>query len=195
MHTLKRHLRIGLLIGACALPLAGPAPAAVVLESKSGDDAAGGVLDRGGLPVIPSGPLRLTCTQYGVKIADERLRNVAVSPLNAIGWLSFEQEGGHGRSILLPFGDGGTACLLSPDAAYLKRAAAAFRAAITENRPVSWGSTLARAMGRVAPTRTFTDPEGRTCRAFIHTLNVNGRADTESGTACERAGGAWRVMP
>lgn len=199
MPSLKRYLQVGALVGAYALPAAIPAPAAVVLDAASGGAGA----DAGGLPIVPSGPLRLTCTQYGAKIADERVRDIAVSPLNAIGWLSFEQGRGSGRSILLPFGDGGTSCLISPDGAYLKQAAAAFRAAITENRPVDWGTSWrltggtgrARAEGRVAPTRTFLGSEGRPCRSFVQTVSVDGRVASETGTACQQPGGTWRVVP
>lgn len=195
MHRLERYLAIGALIGACAASPFGPALAEVVLEPSIGGGSAERAPDVGGQRIVPSGTLRLTCTQYGVKIADERLKNVAISPLNAIGWLSFEQAGGRGRSVLLPFGDGGTACLLSPEAAYLKGAAAAFRSAIAENRPMSWGSSTAHAAGRVVPVRTFADAQGRTCREFTQTVTINGRTEKETGTACERGAGVWRLIP
>lgn len=171
------------------------AHAEVVLDQKGRAAARAPAAESGGEQVIPSGDLRLTCMQNGQRIADQEVRNVAVSPLNAVGGLSFDVPGAKGRGLLLPFGDGRTACLLLAKGADLERAGQAFQAAIAEDRPVSWGTVAARASGRVVPGRTFVDAQGRTCREFLQTLLVDGHADRSKGTVCSVDGHGWRLAP
>ena len=184
------------LAGACALLLAGPASATVVQRSSSDKPAAGPTPETGGNPVVPSGALHVACTQYGVTVVEgDQVRHLAVSPLSVIGALSFQAPGGLGRTLVIPFGDGRTTCVLTQEPDYIRRAAAAVRAAVAEDRVVTWTSARSGASGRVAPTRSFVGPDGRTCRDFEQTVRVRGRTETRGGTACERDGGGWRLLP
>jgi hypothetical protein len=172
----------------CVLLLAGPASATVVQRSAS-DKPAAAVPETGGNPVVPSGAVHVACTQLGVTIVEgDQVRHLALLPLSVIGSLSFQAPGGLGRTLVLPFGDGTTTCVLTQEPDYLRRAAAAVRA-------VTWASARSGASGRVAPTRSFAGPDGRTCRDFEQTVRVHGRAETRSGTACERGEGGWRLLP
>jgi hypothetical protein len=160
------------LAGVCVLLLAGPAAATVVQRSASDKPAAPPAPETGGSPVVPSGPVHVACTQQGVTIVEgEQVRHLAVSPLTVIGALSFQAPGEHGRTLVIPFGDGRTTCVLSQEPDYLRRAAAAVRAAVAEDRAVTWAVARSGASGRVEPTRSFV------------------------GTACRRDEGDWRLMP
>jgi hypothetical protein len=190
-----QRLPTAALAGACALLLAAGASATVVQRSSS-DKPAAAVPETGGNPVVPSGAVHVACTQFGVTIVEgDQVRHLAVSPLSVIGALSFQAPGGLGRTVVLPFGDGMTTCVLTQEPDYLRRAAAALRTAVAEDRAVTWTSARSGASGRVAPTRSFAGPDGRTCRDFEQTVRDRGRAETRSGTACERGEGGWRLLP
>jgi hypothetical protein len=117
MRCFKQGFWTMALIGACILPL--PAGAAVVQERSSGAATSGGdtAPETGGHPVVPSGPMRFECLQFGVRIADERrIAQIAVSPYNVIGWLSARRQGDGRRIIVMPMnGDGSVTCILSQE--------------------------------------------------------------------------------
>lgn len=116
MRCCKRSFWAMALIGACALPF--PVGAAVVQEPSPGAAASGDAApETGGHPVIPSGPMRFECLQFGVRIADERrLAQIAVSPYNVIGWLSARRQGDGRRIIVMPMSDDGSVtCILSQE--------------------------------------------------------------------------------
>ena len=184
------------LTGVCALLLAGPAAATVVQRSASDEPVAPAVPETGGSPVVPSGPVHVACMQQGVTIVEgEQVRHLVVSPLTVIGALSFQAPGEHGRTLVIPFGDGRTTCVLSQEPDYLRRAAAAVRAAVAEDRAVTWAVARSGASGRVEPTRSFVGQDGRPCRDFSQTVRVRGRSERSTGTACQRDEGDWRLMP
>ena len=188
--------RGGALAGACVLLLAGPAAATVVQRSASDKPVAPPVPETGGSPVVPSGPVHVACTQQGVTIVEgEQVKHLAVSPLTVIGALSFQAPGEHGRTLVIPFGDGRTTCVLSQEPDYLRRAAAAVRAAVAEDRAVTWAVARSGASGRVEPKRSFVGQDGRPCREFEQTVRVRGRSERSTGTACQRDEGDWRLMP
>ena len=112
-----------------------------------------------------------------------------------IGALSFQAPGEHGRTLVIPFGDGRTTCVLRQAPDYLRRAAAAVRAAVAEDRAVTWAVARSGASGRVEPTRSFVGQDGRPCRDFSQTVRVRGRSERSTGTACQRDEGDWRLMP
>jgi 17 kDa outer membrane surface antigen len=190
-----RTPRTAALAGACLL-LAAPASATVVQRSASDKPAALPVPETGGSPVVPSGPVHVACTQRGVTVVEgDQVKHLAVSPLTVIGALSFQTPGAHGRTLVIPFGDGRTTCVLSQEPDYLRRAAAAVRAAVAEDRAVTWAVARSGASGRVEPTRSFVGQDGRPCREFEQTVRVRGRTETSTGTACRQGGGDWRLMP
>ena len=187
--------RAAALAGACALLLAGSASATVVQRSTS-DKPRPAVPETGGDRVVPSGPVHVACTQHGVTIVEgDQVKHLSVSPLTAIGALSFQAPGEHGRTLVIPFGDGRTTCVLSQEPDYLRRAVAAVRAAVAEDRTVTWSVARSGASGRVEPKRSFVGPDGRPCREFAQTVRVRGRSETSTGTACERDGDDWRLLP
>lgn len=73
-------------------------------------------------------------------------------------------------------------------------AAAAERSAIASGEPASWRNPNTGNSGRVAPTRSFEDAEGRPCREFEHRVIVDGRPESARGTACRNARGEWELV-
>lgn len=67
------------------------------------------------------------------------------------------------------------------------------RQALGEGRPVTWRA--GEVAGTVQPGETFTDAQGRTCRAFVERIQLpDGRTVTPAGTACQTAGGDWEII-
>ncbi len=48
--------------------------------------------------------------------------------------------------------------------------------------------------GAVAPTRTFTNRQGRPCREFIQTIIIGDREEQGYGTACRQPDGSWQIV-
>jgi hypothetical protein len=74
-----------------------------------------------GQPLVPPGPLRLECWQYGEKILDlGALGDLQAPPARVGDWLSFRSSAGGGDTLLLaPIGD--AICLLGRDRGEPKR--------------------------------------------------------------------------
>lgn len=66
--------------------------------------------------------------------------------------------------------------------------------AVSDNEPIHWRNPSGNRSGVVEPTRTYQDAQGRTCRDYLHTIYVDGRAETARGTACREIDGIWRVV-
>jgi hypothetical protein len=100
-----------LLVG--ALCLAAPALAKLAMDKKPPDRTSSRP-ERGGLRVLPSGPFRLECSQFGQTIiAGEDFRQLRTG-FPFTGWLSAQGPGNRGRVMVVPLGDGATTCVLSP---------------------------------------------------------------------------------
>lgn len=69
----------------------------------------------------------------------------------------------------------------------------ATREAVYSGRPQSWDYAPNSASGRVVPGDTYRS-DGRMCRDFSHTINVQGRREVVHGTACQLADGSWRIV-
>ena len=95
-----------------ALSLASPASAKLERDTKPGGRADPSP-ETGGHHVLPSGPFRLECSQFGqTVIAGQGLGHLSVGfPL--FGWLSFQRPGRGGQVMVLPLGDGATTCVVS----------------------------------------------------------------------------------
>ncbi len=94
--------RVGLV--SLAMLASGPSFAHIDKPLKSGDDSLA--------TVIPPGPLRLQCWQYGAKIIDERpLNDLRASSIDVSRWLRFRRDGGE---VLLS-SDGEISCLVTQD--------------------------------------------------------------------------------
>lgn len=74
------------------------------------------------------------------------------------------------------------------------QAAAAERQAVADNRTINWNNPDTGHSGRIAPQRTYTDDQGRTCRVYNHRVTIDGQNETARGTACQRADGTWQLV-
>ena len=193
-HPSRLGWRSGLLAMSLLL-LSCPAIAKVVQERGSKEHHSEPAVDVGGHRIVPSGPMRLSCTQFGVQIVEgRRVDSIAVSPLSVIQWLSFRQPGARGQTVIMPFGSD-TTCVLAQSADYVKRAAAAVQRAVINDQPASWSLAQAQATGRVVPTRTFLGPGDQTCRDFKQSVTIAGHKETGTGTACRQSDGDWKLIP
>ena len=48
--------------------------------------------------------------------------------------------------------------------------------------------------GTVTPLSDYRDASGRYCREFRQTITVDGRVETETGTACRNSDGSWQIV-
>ena len=48
--------------------------------------------------------------------------------------------------------------------------------------------------GEVTPTRTYTAVDGKPCREFTQTINVEGQEEVISATACRQEDGTWQML-
>ncbi|HJO72555.1 MAG TPA: RT0821/Lpp0805 family surface protein [Rhodospirillales bacterium] len=48
--------------------------------------------------------------------------------------------------------------------------------------------------GSYTPTRTYQTASGRNCREFETTVEIDGKSETATGTACRRADGTWKLV-
>jgi surface antigen len=192
-----RRPGLGLLAAATLLLLAGGASAKVETASPAAraDRPAEGAAETGGHPLIAPGPFRLSCLQDGLRIAEGRgLEQIAIPPSSLIGALSFRRSGERGRSIIVPLDGGLTTCVLSPEFAQLRPAAAAVERAVVTNRVATWSAADAEASGRVEPVRSFADARGRICREFHQSVTIAGHHEIGSGIACRSRRGSWRLV-
>jgi len=75
-----------------------------------------------------------------------------------------------------------------------ERDAMAERDAIERNQPISWRNEATGNAGEVLPRQSFTDPAGRLCRQYEHSVVVEGRREAGIGTACRNPDGNWAVV-
>ena len=138
------------------------------------------------------GAVHVACTQQGVTIVEGRAaRHLAVSPLTVIGALSFQAPGEHGRTLVIPFGDGRTTCVLSQQPDYLRRGGGRPR----RGRGGPRRDLGRRALGRlraVEPTRSFVGQDGRPCR---DSRRPCGSAAAPRGAPAPPASGTRRLAP
>lgn len=71
-----------------------------------------------------------------------------------------------------------------------RRAWNAERDAVARNDVVIWDSPDGY-RGTVRPMSSFTDREGRECRRYTHTVEVNGRREASDAVACRDRDGEW----
>ncbi len=80
------------------------------------------------------------------------------------------------------------------DQAYMKSAEQkAYTSPVGQN--IAWSNPDSGHSGSVTPTREGRDTvTGGTCREFKSTVNVDGRTENVTGTACQQADGSWKVV-
>ena len=59
---------------------------------------------------------------------------------------------------------------------------------------VSWRNPDSGNFGTVTPTRDATAGDGRPCREYRTTINVEGKAEQGTGIACRNADGTWQIV-
>ena len=59
---------------------------------------------------------------------------------------------------------------------------------------IAWNNPDSGNSGTVTPTETYQQADGRYCREFQQTINVNGKTETGFGTACRNADGSWEIQ-
>lgn len=59
--------------------------------------------------------------------------------------------------------------------------------------PISWRSAETGNTGQVVSGSSYAI-NGRECRDYTHTLNVNGQAEQIRGVACRQADGSWQAV-
>ena len=84
--------------------------------------------------------------------------------------------------------------LLPPDREKLD--STAFRALnyAETGQVLTWGEEGKGAWGTFKPVRDFTGKDGRSCRAYIATINVDGESGTIEEAACQLQDGDWRTI-
>lgn len=79
------------------------------------------------------------------------------------------------------------------DANQRQAAAQATNQALATNNTITWRDPDRTAYGTVTPVRTY-QAGGRSCREYIHTVYIDGRAQDVRGTACQAPDGSWQVV-
>lgn len=57
----------------------------------------------------------------------------------------------------------------------------------------TWTNPDSGHSGTVTPTRTWQRYDGRYCREFEQTVQIDGRLERATGTACRQDDGTWRI--
>jgi len=67
-----------------------------------------------------------------------------------------------------------------------------------ENTPTGrtkeWENPDTGNRGRVQPTRTYENADGRPCREFTQTIVIDGEEVQGHGTACRQPDGTWKIV-
>ena len=121
----------------------------------------------------------------------------------ALGGLLGSQMGkGNGRLVGTAIGILGGAWLGSTlgrrldeaDRAYESRAGARALAAPT-GRQVAWRNPDSGHSGSLRPVRSWQDTDGLPCRELERRVDIDGRMETATVTACRDRNGDWEVRP
>ena len=59
---------------------------------------------------------------------------------------------------------------------------------------VNWGEERKGAWGTFRPVRNYTDKDGRSCRAYVATINVDGKSGVIEEAACRLRDGGWQTI-
>lgn len=59
---------------------------------------------------------------------------------------------------------------------------------------VSWRNPDSGNFGTVTPLREATTEDGRPCREYRTTINVDGRSEEGTGVACRNPDGTWQIV-
>lgn len=74
-----------------------------------------------------------------------------------------------------------------------QQAYAAQMNAINAGQPQSWRAPSG-AYGSVSPGPVYVDQSSQACRQYTHTIVVDGKKQTGTGTACRNPNGTWQIV-
>jgi surface antigen len=57
----------------------------------------------------------------------------------------------------------------------------------------TWSNPDSGHGGSVTPTKTYQQASGTYCREYTQTVEIGGKAETATGTACRQPDGTWRI--
>lgn len=80
------------------------------------------------------------------------------------------------------------------DQAYLQRTSQYSLEHTASNQPTTWINPDSGHRGSVTPTRTYQTGDGRYCREFTQTVEINGEQQQAYGTACRQPDGSWQLV-
>jgi surface antigen len=61
------------------------------------------------------------------------------------------------------------------------------------NQPSTWVNPDTGHQGTVTPTSTYQTSDGRYCREYTQTVEINGEIQEAYGTACRQPDGSWQI--
>ncbi len=70
----------------------------------------------------------------------------------------------------------------------------AARTSLEEGRRIEWYNEETGRGGYVEPIRTGRDERGRLCREYRHVVEIDGRQEILTGTACRNPDGTWEPV-
>jgi surface antigen len=79
------------------------------------------------------------------------------------------------------------------DQAYLQRTSQYSLENSATNQPTTWVNPDTGHRGTVTPTGTYQTNDGRYCREFTQTVEINGEIQQAYGTACRQPDGSWQM--
>jgi surface antigen len=79
------------------------------------------------------------------------------------------------------------------DQAYLQRTSQSALENSPSDQPTTWVNPDSGHSGAVTPTHTYRASDGRYCREFTQTVEINGETQQAYGTACRQPDGTWQL--
>jgi surface antigen len=79
------------------------------------------------------------------------------------------------------------------DIAYAQQALPQFSTART-NQQIRWENPQTGNSGVFVPTQNYRTEDGTLCREFWQRVNIGGRSERATGTACLQRDGAWKIV-
>lgn len=62
------------------------------------------------------------------------------------------------------------------------------------NETITWENPDSGNRGTITPVREGQDTQGRYCREFRQTIEIDGRLEEGTGVACRQPDGTWQIM-
>ncbi|WP_240002274.1 RT0821/Lpp0805 family surface protein [Oleisolibacter albus] len=152
---------------------------------------------RGGMAAAIAATLVLGACAQGQGPSNETIGTLGGAAGGAL--LGSQFGGGSGKFATTALGAvlgglAGRAVASSMSDADQERASRAEEAAVSRNETIRWNNPDSGNSGNVEPVRTYTDADGNLCRAYTHTVYIEGKPEQASGTACRQSDGRWHLI-